>query len=420
MALELAAKCWRLSVVDEILHLVSYDQKDLNMALQSAVGSRMEYGDELYPNITPVEYVDQQVLIEHLINAGADPNFCVDGCPPLVIQAAADEPELTCALRMLLEKGADPNASDQHGNTALHVLTRGNWTPYVLTRVNTPWNRTGIHVLLSHNADACIANNEGITALQLAAQYAPDPYDFNSLLARYISSGETAADFATPSNESLLHFAALGGKRATIEMLISSHSLDVNLKTQTGWTPLMYALLPKRSAANDDGEGTLHESVRSARLLLSHGANPLITTHEGWTPLHVLSLHLDAAQDGFAKSLALDLIKLGAPINPPAPALHPLHKNHAMSQRFRDPPGQWQELLLLHWAAQHGAVDVVKALIESGVDVTEEDKYGQTAMEVAAGSDFLKERVRGHWPLREMGRAGKMVMEVLDQAGGGR
>ncbi|KAG9251954.1 ankyrin repeat-containing domain protein [Emericellopsis atlantica] len=413
--LDVGVKLWRLHAVDEILRLVSYDQDDLNMALHHAVNPREEYDGEIYPKITPAEYVNQQVLIEHLIDAGADPNFCRDGYAPLVIQAAGAGSAFSGALRVLLEKGSDPNTADRDGNTALHILTRGtrsvNPTP-IHSRL------TAIRFLLTHGADACLANNAGVTALQLAAQNAPDPYDFNYLLHKCVSSGRTVDAFVTESNESLLHFAALGGKRETMEMLISSYNMDIDKKTHTGWTPLMYALLPKHHAHNSRGTGTLHQSIRAARFLISHGADPLITTDEGWTPLHALSLHFDRDEDGSAKALALDLINRGAPVNPPQHALPPLQKDHAISKSYRKSLDGWRKSPLLHWAAQHGAVDVVKALLERGADVTQEDKYGYTAVELVSESHFVREpSLRGSEQWGEMGSVGKRMMEILDEAG---
>ncbi|KAL2211278.1 ankyrin [Sarocladium strictum] len=237
------------------------------------------------------------------------------------------------------------------------------------------------------------------------------------MFQEYVSTARPVDTFNSDTDETLLHFAALGGKRETMDRLVSAHVHDINAKTKTGWTPLLYALLPKIKGRhnNPSGRRTLHAAIRAAKLLLSYGANPLITTAQGWTPLHVLSLHIDEFPDGEAEALTHELISLGCSINPP-PALAIAGKWHAMSEHIRYPQDRWQKLPLLHWAALHGAVDVVKALIESGANVFEQDMYNHTAKEVAESSEFLREHVHGGGPFKELGSVGKMILEVLDEA----
>ena len=244
--------------------------------------------------------------------------------------------------------------------------------------------------MFSHEVDVCIANKGGLKALQHAAQYAPDPYDFSFVFTQCLSPGKSARDFVTPAGESLIHFAALGGKLSSIEMLISSHDIHVDLQTQSGWTPLMYALLPKCHSDNLYSLGTLRQSVQVAKLLLSYGANPVIITSDGWTPLHALALHMEPDLNGLARSLPLELISCGAPVDSPVPALSPKYQTSVMGKVFQNPGAQWQNLPLLHFAAQHGAVGVLRALIKSGANVAKRDKYGQTPVDAAVESEFLK------------------------------
>ncbi|RYP61278.1 hypothetical protein DL769_007774 [Monosporascus sp. CRB-8-3] len=90
--------------------------------------------------------------------------------------------------------------------------------------------------------------------------------------------------------ETLLHYAAAGGQSATIE-LPPGRGLDVNAKSDNGWTPPICALAPTEPG---DLPGQFRtrstkseaEAVNAARLLLSYGANPTIITAEGWTLFH--------------------------------------------------------------------------------------------------------------------------------------
>lgn len=87
-ALNEATSRWRFTVVDTLLGIVSYEPEDLHNVLHDAVSFRKEYDNELYPEPNPLEYEEQQMLIERLIEAGANPNFYLCNCPPLVCAAA--------------------------------------------------------------------------------------------------------------------------------------------------------------------------------------------------------------------------------------------------------------------------------------------------------------------------------------------
>jgi uncharacterized protein len=60
-------------------------------------------------------------------------------------------------VRMLLEKGADPNARSQSGSTSLHT-------------VGFTGDRESLDLLLRHGADRAIKNNEGKTAADVARE----------------------------------------------------------------------------------------------------------------------------------------------------------------------------------------------------------------------------------------------------------
>ncbi len=60
-------------------------------------------------------------------------------------------------VRMLLDKGADPNAKSQSGSTPLHT-------------VGFTGDRASLDLLLEHGADAAIKNNDGKTAADIARE----------------------------------------------------------------------------------------------------------------------------------------------------------------------------------------------------------------------------------------------------------
>lgn len=126
---------------------------------------------------------------------------------------------------MFSEKGAIPEATESNKDTALHTLVRGHSYP---SSDESRWNSTAIEMLLGYNANVCLANDAVITALHLAAQHAVDSYDFDSVLARCLKTNKAVAALTNNSQELLLRFAALGGNQNTKEILISSHSIDLN------------------------------------------------------------------------------------------------------------------------------------------------------------------------------------------------
>ncbi|KAL5344787.1 hypothetical protein ACLOAV_010184 [Pseudogymnoascus australis] len=373
-ALRLAAMQWHFGVVNLLLKRESFEQSILQGALHSAADHKAMFTDDK-PKYEGVEYVNQQLLISLLIDAGADPNSCPHGNTPLIITVASNS-NLTGALKTLLEKGADPNKTNGSGLSALHVLTE----PVEVRQMGggpSVINETAIHLLLQYKASVSQPDSAG-----------PDQ---DNLLRSTNNNGET-----------LLHFAAAGCCTEVMEYLLSK-GLDVNATNSNGWTPLMCALTPIDCWTTNIK--TLANAIQSAHLLLSHGADPNIVTDEGWTPLHVLALYLDVA--GKAEEFAKDLISRGADpearallLSPPSSVLRSYYVRRSMPWGYRlrgvmaDPPVKKlivrSNMMPLHWAAERGAVGVIKALLSSGVDVSAMDVDGTSPARMAAESKFLE------------------------------
>ena len=120
--------------------------------------------DEFKVKYEGIDYLDQQLLIALLIDAGADPNSYPNNTP--LIYSVAYNANLTGALKTLLEKGADPNKTNGSGKSALHVLAEpvgiGQAKPDLL-------NETAIHLLLQHKASVSHPDNAGECPLHWAA-----------------------------------------------------------------------------------------------------------------------------------------------------------------------------------------------------------------------------------------------------------
>ncbi|KAI1202452.1 ankyrin [Nemania serpens] len=414
-----AARKWRLSVATLLLSRSSFEQSTIQEALHWAIDYRiMGFGD--LPRYEGIDYLEQQLLIALLIDAGADPNSRPDDAP--LVYLVARNAGLTGALKILLEKGADPNQTNGGGQSALHVLAKP--VPVGPTNVTgyRP-NESAIRLLLQHGASASQPDENGESPLHRAA------YGLDFRLFRLYLSSHPERDrdgilrMRNHHGETLLHFASAGCCIETMAFLIDQ-GLDVNAVNSNGWTPLMCALVPtEQMTFTGESSTSLAGTVSAARLLLSRGADVAVTTAEGWTPLHGLALHRDSDTNGPAADLANDLISRGADPEAHAPLLSPVGRGYAyagtrslpwgsrLRETMADPssrnmmirPG----LPPVFWAAERGAVGVIGALLAHSVDVSPVD--GMTPARMAAESAFL-DRDR---------KLAEIIIEMLLSAGGG-
>ncbi len=171
----------------------------------------------------------------------------------------------------------------------------------------------------------------------------------------------------------------------------------------------MCALTPiDRNACRDAKIKTIAEALRAAQHLLSHGADPSITTNEAWTPLHVLALHCDLDVTGKVAEFAKDLISRGADPEALAPLLTPANKvsssdvprgmpwGYRLRDTMTDPSVKRMvirhDMMPLHWAAERGAVGVIRALLANGVNFSSMEVDGTSPARMAAESMFLKKQ----------------------------
>ncbi|KFY67363.1 hypothetical protein V496_01633 [Pseudogymnoascus sp. VKM F-4515 (FW-2607)] len=398
MALRVAAQEWHFGVVNLLLKRESFEQPTLQNALHDAAGLKPLPFFQLFAKYEGVDYANQQLLIALLIDAGANPSSFAYDTTPLVLTVASNS-ILTCALKTLLDKGADPNMTDGSGQSALHILTAPVPTGQV-SGGSQLLNETAIHLLLQYKASVSQPDSAGECPIHWAA-YGFDLRLFHTYLSSQPGPDRDALLRLTNNNgETLLHYAAAGCGIEVIEYLLSQ-GLDVNATNSNGWTPLMCALTPINSNAVEEiSPKTVSEATRSAYYLLSRGADPSTVTNEGWTPLHALALYLDVA--GKAEGFAKDLISRGADPEARAPLLGTIGPYVSWGMpwgyRLRDMmanPSAWEmairhDMTPLHWAAERGAVGVIKALLAKGVDVSSMDVDGALPARMAVESKIMK------------------------------
>ena len=152
-------------------------------------------------------------------------------------------------VRKLLAAGADPNAKDKSGRTALMEAAFGGYTET-------------LHILLEKGAEVNAQDTVGWSALMRAA-FSRRNESIRLLL-------EKGADVKAKDKEgrTALFWAATSGHTDTVRLL-NAKGARVNVKDAHGWTPLM--------SAADLGY------VDTVRELLAKGADPTVKDRDGNT-----------------------------------------------------------------------------------------------------------------------------------------
>ncbi|KAM0389402.1 hypothetical protein ACHAO7_008820 [Fusarium culmorum] len=403
-ALFWAARSWKVYSAQLLTTQLSFPQDVLDKALHHAVDFRPLIGDDFKLDYNGDDYLQQQLLIAHLIDAGANPNAIINGQPPII--TAARSISLVGALKVLLDKGANPDATDRRGKSALHFLG----SPTALNRSGpvVRLNETAIRILLSHNASVTLEDDESVVNPLHAAAFGSSL----NMLQLYLSScpSEQTSQALRSKNkfgETLLHYAAAGTKRDIVEFLLSQ-GLDVNGINTNGWTPLHCALTPARQGSQLNGfSKSTSEALEIAKILLFHGADPRAVTAEGWTPLHCLSLFAGKKKENIELGQFVDnMIHRGVDIHARAtflfwnelgnvePKYH--YWGHQVQESIQDLETSGAIARFgytpLHFAAAHGNISMAKALLDLRADPLSKDARGNTAIKIAANSLLLDDR----------------------------
>ena len=240
--------------------------------------------------------------VRSLLAKGADPN-APDGNGRTAVHGAAAI-SATETMQALLDSGGDPNLQDRDGNTPLHLASAA---PLLSGAVATIW------LLLGAQADPGIANGEGRTALHLVASHHEQPRAVEALLAhgadanRRDSWGATALHAAVGPNPGwpgrsgaglpgIVGALLAGGADPRLENGDGLPALNLFVREGIG-SGETAALLIEAGADPDrrypNGEAPLHAAVRTggkvavAEALLAGGADPCIRDAEGFYPYSI-------------------------------------------------------------------------------------------------------------------------------------
>jgi RNA polymerase sigma factor (sigma-70 family) len=290
------------------------------------------------------------------------------------------------AVRLLLSRGASPNATGGDGGTPLHRATKTG-------------NAVIVSRLLESGALVNLANFRGETAL-LESVVGESTETLRLLLESGAEVDTKSAGQVTP-----LHAAAERGNGEAVQLLIS-HGADLLAKNHWGATPLHLAtreghtdVVKKLLEAGTDKtvrdnwhRTPLHLAVwfgqtAVAEILLAAGVSVSELAYGYSTPLHT------AASAGQASAAAL-LIAGGADVNYPTDFKRtPLHDavqsgclemvSLLLSQGANPNAANDRGLTPLHWAAAAGKTEIALRLREAGADVGLRSGKNETPRDVA-------------------------------------
>lgn len=323
---------------------------------------------------------------KHALERGANPNCRVAGTwlnfTPLLEAISENHLEV---VKILLEHGADPTLEDDNGDPALVFAAHKKHEEIA-------------RLLLKRNISIDAKNSAGLTALTRQITYAPaediravldlgaDPNQRNALGQTPLMLLAGSHSVSTEKNQEI----------QSMDVLIEKGA-DVNARDTRGYTPLMYSVsegsfddiqrLIKAGAdvniAGDDGSTSLmlalNRFYEDGRIgyLIEHGANLKATDGDGVTTLMM------ALASGHLKEATLFV---GRGADPKARTKSGRTAAHFAASYS----GAYAREASERAAMRRMAVNLLRLVFESGVDLNRADKDGTTPVLIAVQSGSLE------------------------------
>jgi ankyrin repeat protein len=257
------------------------------------------------------------------------------------------------ALRALLKQGADVNAAQGDGVTALHWAATKN-------------DAEMAHMLVTAGANLSAATRfGGYTALHVAAERG------SAAVVDTLVKAGADVNATTLGGTTALMMAASSGDVATLTSLLDGGAKPNVRETERGHTALMFAAAANRLAA--------------VKLLLGRGADASIATK--LTDLSALSRD-GSNPDGRNLATGSAAPKPAAPAASARPRVGGLDRQYFYNELVHASGG----MTPLHFAVRQGYADITMALLDGGVDVNQ-IKGGDNV------SPLLIATVNGHFDL---------------------
>lgn len=299
---------------------------------------------------------DSEALVR-LLSRGLSPDARVNGEPLLHMAAmklAMDHQE-EC-LRVLLDHGADVNARDAAGRTAMRRI---------------PTDPAIFKILLAAGADPNICDYDGYTPLHMAATMGRDGGD--TVIALITAGADVNARDSL--RRTPLHYAVEGDALTICALLVAGADVD---------------------ARDCDGRSALHlaREMRVVNLLTGAGADIDLLDNSGMSPL-------------------LSLIRTGADFETSRGSKSRWKVNSDAIQTLLAAGALWRVtdadgLTPLHWACKKSYAGAVRLLTVNYDYPVNPDNYGRTPLHYAAesGDPYIVDRLlkAGEFPNRQDNR----------------
>ena len=252
-------------------------------------------------------------------------------------------------VREVLDKGADPNAVNPEGWSALSLVSHHFeqiWAGAGFSKESGEHRREIARILVEHGADINGSGKDDIPLLSAAS-------NGNRAVAEFLVEAGADINARGKYGDTVLHEAADHGNRETVEYILSL-GIDVMTRNDFGYTPLHSAF-------------SFTSCKEVVELLVSHGADVNAVSKQGETPLHRATFSCLGTE-----AIAF-LISKGANIN------------------AKDKNGETP----LHDAARNNRDYAIKFLLSKGADATIANKDGKLPRDLAK-EDRIKKLIEQH------------------------
>ena len=278
---------------------------------------------------------------------------------------------------MLLKNGASVDARDNDGNQAIHFAAR--WHPHE----NGTRHQIAVKIMLQHGADPNATNAKNVTALHVAAK------DHRAVDTEVLLENGAIINAKDIRGNQVLHYSCQGyckkhwaDSKSTFEILLS-HGAELDARNNDGSTPLL--------------EATAAISLDGLQVLLQNGANANAKDNQGHQALHYLcqSVHHKEARYSTVEEISLlveVLLENGADLDVRddhgytplhwavtwghTPYVQALLLNGA-SINVKDKNGNEA----LHFITNKPNREIVQMLLENGASVATKNDYGVTILD---------------------------------------
>ncbi len=192
--------------------------------------SRQKGGDgDLYYNIVEAIERGNSILLEKLLSRGDAHKYVnmengIHYGPPLVRASAIGNSAKD--IKNIIHAGADVNANDDNGDTALIIASENGYTDIM-------------KILLDAGADVNVKNKDGDTALMLTTERLRNPEKRKEIISTLLDAGADV-NAKNKRNNTALFIAIRRGYKDLVKILLNAGA-DVNARTNYNETPLILA-----------------------------------------------------------------------------------------------------------------------------------------------------------------------------------